>query len=280
MVNLNRGIKMMSFKSFLIVFFIGFLMLSCHSDRRERGDRSDCNKEGTADCGRKGKAGKKGKRTGKNKGVRSEKIQVRSKAFRNENVSDEDLVVERPFDSDEEVEADDSAASEGPEKPVNEEAGAVGAAVPGEGSDESGEVKEVAEKDDEGGAESAALNEPGDVPVDVAAAMDEESIVDEEVFSITHAGEEDDEFLVRYQDQEIILDTPGTCVQLMGQNFNDLRVEDSTDLFPVICGTESICEPGNYNLINDSIPLIWDDYGMEPSEYNNSDDCQKLPLSE
>ena len=107
---------------------------------------------------------------------------------------------------------------------------------------------------------------------DEAAGMGEEVIM-ETIFSITHAGEEGDEFLVYYKSGKITLDTPGQCVQLKGKQFQDVKIADGTVWFPVICGKRGFkCEPGNYDLIND--------YSMKPSRYNNSDDCEALPLSE
>lgn len=265
---------------------MGFLMLSCGSDRKGRGAHSGC-KEGQEDCGRKGKKGKQERRAGKNRKGQNEKIQVQSRVSRagqNKDLLNKDLLVERPFDSDAEasgaaaesedtgskVEAEVAQANESDESSGATEVEAE------EGDDEAGAEEEVAGVDEEVSGEPPV----SDVPVDVLKMMNEEAMMEEEVFSITHFGKEEDVFLVQYQSYEIVLDAPGACVQLMGKQFQDVRIEDNTDVFPVICGVDSVCEPGNYHLINNSIPLIWDDYDMEPSEYNSSSDCQKLPLSE
>ena len=255
----------MTFKFLIAIIFISSLTLSCADSDERKNSHHRNNKDGVH---KKGKAfDRKGKKAShREKKIRTQPVLSNKEAVEDlveEDLEKGDLLVEQPFDSDEEV---------------MEPAGSEGLPV----SDEPGEVKVVAE---EGSEEFTAPEEipevslVSDVPDDVAKMMNEEAIIGEEVFSITHVGEEGDVFLLKYLSHEIVLDTPGACVQLMGKQFQEIRIEDGTDLFPVICGTESICEPGNYSLTNDSIPLIWDDYLLEPSEYNNSD-CQKLPLSD
>ena len=295
--------KMMIFKCFFIVLCISSLMLSCGSDRRERGTRSSCNKEGKASCNQI-KPDKKKRKAREHKRVQTAKIQVQSQSSRSKQDKDlleEELLVETSFD-DSETEAADAGKSEELPESVGDESVGDEVAAAGEDSDEGGseaealgvgeegteagsgaEVLGVGEEGTEAGSEAEALGvgeegtEAGSGAEEDEAAEMEKRVIMETVFSITHAGEEGDEFLVKHQHGEITLDTPGQCVQLLGKQFQGLKIEDGTGWLPVLCGIEgSVCEPGNYDLINDSIPLIWDDYGMEPTEYNDSGDCQKL----
>ncbi len=251
------------------------LMLSCGDSNREDRSRPE---------DRKGRMYKKNKASDqkdekdalKGKNVQTQPVPSNKEAGEEPVEEDlaqeelqEELLVEQPFDSDEDEEVVVSDTDE-----VDEES-----AVSEEESDMSSD-KEKETKSSESEEELAEEENGEFLEEKEADEWPEASFIstEEERFSITHAGEEGDGFVVQYKSQEIILDTPGACVRLRGIHFDDLRIEDGTGFFPVICGTSSICEPGNYNLINDSIPLIWDDYGMEPSEYNDSSNCQELSL--
>lgn len=266
---------MVFFKFLTAIFFMSSLMLSCADS-----DREDCPHHRD-----KKERDKKDKASGR-KGVhhRNEKVQTQP-APSNEEINEdpvkedlekEDLLVERPLDSDNEKEegavvADEEEAA----KAESEELPALEEDVAKSEEEFIGSEEEPDISSDKDSGEEVESSEPEEVEWEGAF------ISEGEIFSITHVGKEGDRFVMKYKSQELVLDEPLACVLLTGVHFNELRIEDGTDFLPVICGANSTCEPGNYNLVNDSWPgNVWDDYDMEPSEYNDDFDCQEFPLLE
>ena len=290
------------FRSLIIILFIAGLMLSCSDGRRKSGDSH--RKDGGVRTGdRDDKRDTQHRRRDR---VHKKRIKVDTtlpgeNKEQKENI-EKGLVVEKPFSADEEgAEAEDVVDSESGDaatEPV-EEIGTV------DDTDEPVEVtaEEAVEEEVSGEAVAEEVVEKPSQPVEELGTVDDSDAWNEEtveetesvdegemtdavgedlsIFTITHAGEEGDEFILKYQssaDLPITLDQPGDCIRLTGNQFSELIIEDGTFIDSIICepNSDHLCQPDNYKLINDSILFLWDNYKMEPSDYNDSAECLSL----